>query len=838
MSNSTYPYILLQEHPIYLNATKLSLPLECVPYTLKCVKNDDDRGAAYPYPILFFNEEIGSQYLLSTNKADGYSKFIRELHPVIQRETDFLVKMEKTADMSGNYLLTILATEDFLNLLVTLTNAELFMQNIPYILVKYVFNKYVYDYYDGFYYENMVKYEKNLLDSNEYNILKGQDRIDRDLFLYQRDDVVRMRKIEQMADNGTNIVDKNIFSQISIVNIKRVDGGNTVSIPVQNHGSCYVKKPKPMKFLSGGVISHDVGLGKTTMCISLMCEFEPGEKQLVFCPNRLIKQWKSEIEEYSKLRVHTVMTIIQYMKYFTDKDIYDNTDVVIVSYNLLANDKYYDTEYLKSHKLENKKLHKESWKRIIMDEAHEILIDTYRCHNRERILYEELLKICSVAKYKWICSATPFNNVGTLDTLIRLLLQDYELLSSHDFNYTEKCKDAIVPYIIARKKEDVINMITPIPVPVISNYMIEMTPIEKLLYESAVDDMERYKICSYVLLSNHHNKVLKADLSLDCIKDKMTDYYVKKIASLTQNIQMTKKRIQKNLLAISELEKPESTELEHLKKQTITKLKQDIEKDTSKTIENESFLKTLEVRYKVFEAINQKVSEFEACPICLDDWGGLEKSVTSCGHFVCRACLKYLMTKHNGCFECPICREKLDRDSVSFINENPDEKDDTAFSADDLEQKNKWGSKMSMLIDYLHATLMDESNRIIIFSQWDEMLKTIGGVLDEMSIKHLYLEGNPFVISNQIDTFKSDPTIRCIMLSSEKSVSGLNLTEANHIVLIDTFNGSKDKVPAIEKQAIGRAVRIGQKRQVQIRRFVCKNTIEESNLLANCNQDS
>jgi SNF2 family DNA or RNA helicase len=55
---------------------------------------------------------------------------------------------------------------------------------------------------------------------------------------------------------------------------------------------------------------------------------------------------------------------------------------------------------------------------------------------------------------------------------------------------------------------------------------------------------------------------------------------------------------------------------------------------------------------------------------------------------------------------------------------------------------------------------------------------------------------------------------RVIMLSLEHAASGTNLTEATHIILIDPVAGSQSEAFSTEQQAIGRAHRMGQNKQV------------------------
>jgi SNF2 family DNA or RNA helicase len=60
------------------------------------------------------------------------------------------------------------------------------------------------------------------------------------------------------------------------------------------------------------------------------------------------------------------------------------------------------------------------------------------------------------------------------------------------------------------------------------------------------------------------------------------------------------------------------------------------------------------------------------------------------------------------------------------------------------------------------------------------------------------------------------------LLSLKAGGTGLNLTAANHVVHLDRWWN-----PAVENQATDRAFRIGQRRTVQVRKFICTGTLEE-----------
>jgi non-specific serine/threonine protein kinase len=70
--------------------------------------------------------------------------------------------------------------------------------------------------------------------------------------------------------------------------------------------------------------------------------------------------------------------------------------------------------------------------------------------------------------------------------------------------------------------------------------------------------------------------------------------------------------------------------------------------------------------------------------------------------------------------------------------------------------------------------------------------------------------------------FQGDGGPPVFVLSLKAGGTGLTLTAANHVVHVDRWWN-----PAVEDQATDRAFRIGQKRAVQVRKFVCAGTVEE-----------
>jgi SNF2 family DNA or RNA helicase len=102
------------------------------------------------------------------------------------------------------------------------------------------------------------------------------------------------------------------------------------------------------------------------------------------------------------------------------------------------------------------------------------------------------------------------------------------------------------------------------------------------------------------------------------------------------------------------------------------------------------------------------------------------------------------------------------------------------------------------------------------------MLDLIRIQLEMRSIPFQYLTGQTRNRSETIKDFQNNPGIRVFLISLKAGGTGLNLTQADYVYLVDPWWN-----PAVENQAIDRAHRIGQNKNVVAVRLICPNTIEE-----------
>jgi SNF2 family DNA or RNA helicase len=114
------------------------------------------------------------------------------------------------------------------------------------------------------------------------------------------------------------------------------------------------------------------------------------------------------------------------------------------------------------------------------------------------------------------------------------------------------------------------------------------------------------------------------------------------------------------------------------------------------------------------------------------------------------------------------------------------------------------------------------NHKILVFSQFVKMLQIIKTRLDDDKIQYEYLDGQTTNRQNNVNNFQNNADIRVFLISLKAGGTGLNLTEADYVFIIDPWWN-----PAVENQAIDRCYRIGQTKNVMAYRMICKDTIEE-----------
>ncbi|MCW3788825.1 DEAD/DEAH box helicase [Plebeiibacterium sediminum] len=123
-----------------------------------------------------------------------------------------------------------------------------------------------------------------------------------------------------------------------------------------------------------------------------------------------------------------------------------------------------------------------------------------------------------------------------------------------------------------------------------------------------------------------------------------------------------------------------------------------------------------------------------------------------------------------------------------------------------------------------HITDKTSKHKILIFSQFVKMLGLIKNELNKRNIEFEYLDGKSSTTQRErsVENFQNNDDLRVFLISLKAGGTGLNLTAADYVYIIDPWWN-----PAVENQAIDRCYRIGQDKKVFAYRMICKDTVEE-----------
>lgn len=130
-------------------------------------------------------------------------------------------------------------------------------------------------------------------------------------------------------------------------------------------------------------------------------------------------------------------------------------------------------------------------------------------------------------------------------------------------------------------------------------------------------------------------------------------------------------------------------------------------------------------------------------------------------------------------------------------------------------------SKVERLVEALEEAA-SEGHKALVFSQWTGLLDRVEPHLAAAGISFTRLDGSTRDRAAVVNLFQREDGPSVMLVSLKAGGTGLNLTAADHVFLLDPWWN-----PAVEDQAADRAHRIGQDRPVMVYRMVAKDTVEE-----------
>ncbi|KAI0706718.1 SNF2 family N-terminal domain-containing protein [Cerioporus squamosus] len=225
--------------------------------------------------------------------------------------------------------------------------------------------------------------------------------------------------------------------------------------------------------------------------------------------------------------------------------------------------------------------------------------------------------------------------------------------------------------------------------------------------------------------------------------------------------------------------------------------------------------------------------------------------ITQCAHVYCEDCMKAWIRRPEG-KACPVCRVPLNPDQLQrfTVDNKPGEtvkpppkilgnnevmptsrreiqyniiSPDVMQDILAMECHGSYGSKIETLVRHLlYLDVTDSGSKSIIFSAWADSLLIIQHALRANGISCLRIDQNTGR-QNAAKKFRTDPTIRVLLLHGERENAGLNVTCASRVFLVESVVHH-----AFEVQAIARIDRMGQTRPTEVYCYYAEDTVERN----------
>jgi len=217
----------------------------------------------------------------------------------------------------------------------------------------------------------------------------------------------------------------------------------------------------------------------------------------------------------------------------------------------------------------------------------------------------------------------------------------------------------------------------------------------------------------------------------------------------------------------------------------------------------------------------------EDCSVCLSDLK--TPVITPCAHVFCRQCIETVIDTVKPP-SCPLCRNEIGNKKQLLEAGQDDEEDDQGKTSladmEDIVVRESSAKVNAVIKEMLRIQRDCPDDKIIVVSQFTSLLNILQPLIKEKSFSMVRLDGTmPHGLrSDIVSVFQSSKkeSPRVMLLSLKAGGVGLNLTAANHLLLLDpAWN------PASEWQCFDRTHRLGQKKEVMIYKYITKNSIEE-----------
>ena len=528
---------------------------------------------------------------------------------------------------------------------------------------------------------------------------------------------------------------------------------------------------------------------------------EPGSRRgrahptLIICPTSLLSHWCQEIDNHIhpsvalKVKIHHGS---HKAKFGADLNTYD---IVLSTYGTLANELDADTSPLLRAR----------WLRVILDEGH--YIKNHRCKTAKAANQLNTVR-------RWVVTGTPIqNNLVELWSLVNWLQFDLyaEDLSGFKNQIERPCKerqevgferlqvlmDAICLRRTKNDKKPNGDPIVPLPSKTVIIRDVKFTEEERLCYtilsKEATDIVERY---------HRRGELLRNYAIIFALMMRMRQLCCHR--ELIRTIDWT--QIQRD-----------RTVLERELAQLL------IQEENGGGLGGEE-VSEIDLRKRLASQLRKMIQDgvTEDCSICLDDLNS--PVITPCAHVFCRHCIERVLDTVKPPI-CPLCRGSLDKRSLLEAGNDDEQQnvtEDETLKALESIVVNVSSNKVNAAIkEMIRIRNADPTDKIVLVSQFTSFLSIFQPILTDNGFSFVRLYGTMSHMDRaevvRLFQKKTPNSPQVLLLSLKAGGVGLNLTSANHLLLVDpAWN------PAAEWQCFDRVHRIGQDKPVTIYKFITK----------------
>eukprot|EP01041_Mallomonas_annulata_P008704 gene8704-17985_t len=218
-------------------------------------------------------------------------------------------------------------------------------------------------------------------------------------------------------------------------------------------------------------------------------------------------------------------------------------------------------------------------------------------------------------------------------------------------------------------------------------------------------------------------------------------------------------------------------------------------------------------------------SAFGECCICLDLMD--DPLITLCRHIFCADCIYGAIDPMttDGRTRCPLCRHNCTISESRGLHTSSTLSLKSSSTSTSTSSSTVMVSKLEWLVKKLkNIHKSDKDAKVLVFSQFNQTIRWLQETLPSQGFRLRSLSGQMSLQQRKkaLDDFQRDPPTTVFLLSMRAGAVGVNLTQANHVIVMEPCLNT-----ALEEQAISRVHRIGQVREVHIYRLACCNSVEE-----------